>query len=582
MKLTEHYFIKNYRIMWPFVKPYWFRALLAALMTIPIGAFDGAIAWFLKPVIDNALIAREQGFSALIPFLIVGFTIIQGLLTYAADYLNIWVGGKITLDIKRTLYDKLLSMDSSYFDLSSSGMIQIRYHNDADLAAQGLITNLKKFLTKFFSSIALVFVLFYNSWQLAIVAVVVMALMVPPLKIVRKKIKAAMNRSLGEIAAAITHLNETFHGNKIIASFTLEEYMRRRFKKYLDGVFRLFMNLALASNWLSPSLHIISSVGIALVIGFGSHFIVNGTITPGNFVSFVAAMLLLYTPLKTVGRDYVAIQTSFFAIERMNQIFNFQPYMKSHDGTETLTGIQQDLEFNNVRFGYKPQTEVLHGINFKIKVGQMVALVGNSGGGKTTISSLIPRLYEVSGGEIRIDGINIKNYTLQSLRGNIAIVFQDNFLFLGTIRENIVLGNQNISDETIWQALKNACLDEFINSLENKLETVVGERGISLSGGQKQRVAIARAFVRNAPLVILDEATSSLDNKAELVVQQALENLMQNRTVIVIAHRLSTVQNADNILVIQNGEIVEQGSHAELIGSRGAYYELYATQFSNG
>lgn len=209
----------------------------------------------------------------------------------------------------------------------------------------------------------------------------------------------------------------------------------------------------------------------------------------------------------------------------------------------------------------------------------MMALVGNSGGGKTTISSLIPRLYEVTGGEIRIDGVNIKEYTLESLRGNIAIVFQDNFLFSGSIRENITLGDQSVSDEAIWRAVKNACLDEFINSLEDRLDTVVGERGIMLSGGQKQRVAIARAFVRNAPLVILDEATSALDNKAEKVVQQALENLMKNRTVIVIAHRLSTIQNADIILVINNGCILEQGNHAELIKKGGAYYELYSTQF---
>ncbi|MDR2870694.1 MAG: ATP-binding cassette domain-containing protein [Deferribacteraceae bacterium] len=572
--------VYNYRRMWPFLKPYAFRALLGIGLTIPVGSLDAAIAAFMRPLMDSMMVEQDASFTRTLPYIIMGFTLVQGILNYSSAYLNGWVGSKITQGIKRKLFDKLLSMDTAYFDKQDSGSIMFRYSNDADLAASGLVNNLKLFLTKLFSSMALVVVLVYNSWQLSVLAVGVLVFMVYPMKVVRKKIRDVMHGTVMHGSNIMTIYNETFSGNKIIHSFTLEDKMRDRFHGTTNQMFHFQMKMIQGSAWLSPVLHFITSLGVALVVGFGGYWItVTKTLTPGTFVAFIAALLLLYTPLKSIGNNFVDIQKSFMAIDRIFELLNMKPDIKSSDGALMLDKVEDSIEFKDVTFSYTPERKVLKNVNFKIKVGQMVALVGNSGGGKTTISSLIPRLYDIQEGEILIDSVNIKEYTIESLRSHIAVVFQDNFLFSGTIRENLSLAGRDISEEMMWQALRNANLDEFVNSLDTKLDTEIGERGMLLSGGQKQRVAIARAFIKDAPIVILDEATSALDNKAEKVVQQALDNLMENRTVIVIAHRLSTIQNADNILVINEGQIIEQGTHDELIKEQGAYYALYATQF---
>lgn len=577
--ITQNQFVRNYKRMWPFVKPYWGRALLGVLLTIPVGSLDAVIAMFLKPFMDNVMVEKQPRFSMAIPFLIVGFTIVQGVLNYASNYMNTWVGNKITIGIKRKLFDKLLTMDTSYFDKNSSGVIVFRYSNDAEQASNSLINNLKMFLSKVFSSIALVVVLFYNSWQLAFIAILVLGAAFFPLQLVRKKMKEIMEKTVVSGARIVTIYNETFAGNKTIHSFTLEDQQRQRFKDVTDWTFTLAMNMVKGTNWLSPVMHIIMSIGVALVIGFGSFLIVSGRITSGNFVAFIAALMMLYTPMKSVGNNFVQIQQSFLAIDRIFDILNLQPQIKQKPDAKELKEIKDGIRFEDVHFRYTQDKEVLKGINLKIKVGETVALVGNSGGGKTTISSLIPRLYDIQSGHIRIDGTDVRDLTLSSLRHNIAMVFQDNFLFAGTVRENVLLGNPSVTDEEIWQALKSACLDEFVRGLPKQLDTEIGERGILLSGGQKQRLAIARAFVKNAPVVILDEATSALDNKSEKVVQEAIDNLMKNRTVIVIAHRLSTVQNAHKIVVINDGQIAEMGTHEELLDKQGAYYTLYASQF---
>lgn len=579
--VSNNILVVNLRRMWPFIKPYWGRALLGVLLTIPVGALDGAVAMFLKPFMDKVMVDKQPHFSALIPFLIVGFTIVQGILIYASNYLNTWVAQKITMGVKRKLYTKLLSMDSAYFDTNNSGTILFRYSTDADMASLGLIDNIKQFLSKTFSSIALVCVLLYNSWQLAVIAIAVLGLFVYPMTIVRRKMKEILNKTVTSASLLMTIYNETFSGNKTIRSFTLEDQLSRKFYAATDYLFYLAMKMVKSTNWLSPLMHIIMSIGVALVIGAGSYLIVSGRITSGNFVAFIAALMMLYTPLKSVGNNYIAIQNSFLAIDRIFEILDLQPKIKDTDTAKELKTIQKDICFDHVHFEYVPGREVLRDINLQIPVGTTVALVGNSGGGKTTVSALIPRLYDVKKGAVKIDGSDIKNISQQSLRKQIAMVFQDNFLFSGTIKENILLGNENADDKTIWTALKNACLDDFVKGLPQGLETEIGERGILLSGGQKQRLAIARAFVKNAPIVILDEATSALDNKSERVVQEALDNLMKNRTVIVIAHRLSTVQNADKIVVINDGQIVEQGKHEELLKLNGAYAALYAMQFKD-
>ena len=578
-KLNANILIKNFRRMWPYIKPYWGRALVGVLLTIPVGALDGVVAMFLKPFMDKVMVDKQPHFSALIPFLIVGFTVVQGILIYSSNYLNTWVAQKITIGVKRKLYAKLLSMDSAYFDTHNSGEILFRYSNDAENASNGLVDNLKQFLSKTFSSISLVCVLLYNSWQLAFIAVAVLVVFVYPMKIVRKRMKDILHKTVGNLSYIVTIYNETFAGNRTIRSFTLEETFKKRFHEVTDMTFTLAMKMVKGTNWLSPLMHIIMSIGVALVIGCGSYLIISGKITSGNFVAFVAALMMLYTPLKSVGNNYVSIQNSFLAIDRIFEILDLQPNLKDSQNAKELKEVNKGITFEKVSFGYRPDKTVLQEIDFTIPRGQTCALVGNSGGGKTTISSLIPRLYDIQSGSIKIDGTDIRNFSQESLRKQIAMVFQDNFLFSGTIRENILLGNPSINEEGIWSALKSACLYDFVKGLKDGLDTQIGERGILLSGGQKQRLAIARAFVKNAPIVILDEATSALDTKSEKVVQEALDNLMKNRTVIVIAHRLSTIQNADKIVVINDGQIIESGKHEELLNKNGAYASLYSMQF---
>lgn len=577
--ISRNLLVINFRRMWPYVKPYWFRACLGVALTVPVGALDGVVAMFLKPFMDKVMVDKQPHFSAMIPFLIVGFTIVQGVLIYASNYLNTWVAQKITIGVKRKLYAKLLSMDTSYFDQNNSGTILFRYSTDAEMASTGLVDNLKQFLSKTFSSISLIFVLIYNSWHLALIAIAVLVVFIYPMAVVRRKMKTLTIKTVGNLSYVITIYNETFAGNKTIRSFVLEDEFKRRFHHVTDMTFELAMKMVKSTNWLSPLMHVIMSIGIALVIGCGSYLIVSGKITSGNFVAFIAALMMLYTPLKSVGNNYISIQNSFLAIDRIFEILDLQPNIKDLSTAKELKEIKKGITFEHVHFEYVPGREVLHDINLEIPVGHTVALVGNSGGGKTTISALIPRLYDVQRGAVKIDGADIKDISQNSLREKIAMVFQDNFLFSGTIRENVLLGNVQADEETIWRALKNACLDDFVRELPAKLDTEIGERGILLSGGQKQRLAIARAFVKDAPIVILDEATSALDNKSERVVQEALDNLMKNRTVIVIAHRLSTIQNADKIVVINDGKIVEEGTHEELLKQQGAYANLYAMQF---
>lgn len=570
--------LKSYAQILPFAKPYWFRALLAILITIPIGSMDAVIAWSLKPFMDVVLVEKQSGWAAYIPLMIIGFSIIQAVFTYLATYLNTWVGNKIALDIKRKLFNKLIHNDASFFDKNDSGFVLYRFNQDAEAACGGLLNSLRLFSTRFFSSLSLIIVLFYNSWQLAFVAVAVLFGALMPLARLKKKLKKAIKKDINVMSAILAHLNETFGGHRVISSYNLLDFCRKKFNYIVDEMFSVTMQIAKKTGAVSPSMHVISSLGIALVIWFGSYLIVSHRITVGNFAAFITSLVMLYNPIKSIGNNVSGVIMSLMAVDRVFKILNDVPKIKNKEGARQLTSCRGNISYKNVTFAYNRNQQVLKGINLEIKSGQTIALVGNSGGGKTTISSLLPRFYDVTSGEILIDGINIKDYDLESLRNNIAVVFQDNFLFNGTIRDNILFGRTDVTEEQLSQAIKSSCLEDFIAGLEHGLDTEIGERGALLSGGQKQRLAIARAFIKNAPILILDEATSALDNKSEKVVQQAIDNLMRDRTVLVIAHRLSTVRNADKIVVINNGTITESGTHDELIEKGGDYAALYKTQ----
>ena len=579
-KIKSSQMYVNYSRMLPYIKPYWFRAMLAVLICIPIGSLDAVIALSLKPYMDLVMVEKTVQSPWYIPFGIVAFTVIQGLLNYTAIYLNTWVGGKITNDLKMTLYKKMLTFETAYFDKRKSGDIVFRFNNDADTACNGLLDNLKTFTSRLFSSISLVCVLFYNSWQLALIATVVLGGAFLPLANMRKRIKAVMDKSVTATSAVITAYNESFAGNKTITSYNLAPMQERKFKDIMSNIFTLKIKMIQRTSWLSPMMHVIVSVGIGLAIGYGSHLILTHKITAGNFVSFITALIMLYTPIKNLGNNFNAVQFSFMAIERIFSVLDSKPKITQKENAVELKELETGINFEDVNFEYIKGKRVLKNINLEISKGETIALVGNSGGGKSTIVSLIPRFYDVVSGAIKIDGVDIRDYTLTSLRKNISVVFQDNFLFSGTIKENILLGKQDAVDEEINQALKMAYLDEFVATLKDGINTQIGERGILLSGGQKQRVAIARAFIKNAPIVILDEATSALDNKSEAIVQKAIDNLMQDKTVFVIAHRLSTVQNANRIAVINEGVLAELGTHEELMQIKnGKYKTLYDMQF---
>jgi subfamily B ATP-binding cassette protein MsbA len=578
-KVESSYIVQNYKKILPFVKPYWVRAVIAMLITIPIGSMDALIALMLKPYMDIVLVEKSTEATAYIPILIIVFSLVQSSLNYLATYLNTWVGRKIANDVKIKLFDKLMDYEASFFDRKNSGEIQFRFNNDVDTACNGLISNLKKFVTRIFSSIALICVLLYNSWQLAIIALVVMFGALYPLRTIRKRIKDIMKKTVFSGAKVMTHFNEAFNGNKVITSYNLKNYQNKKFKETLQSVFTLGIKMVQRTGIMSPIMHFIISVGIALVIWYGSYLIASGEMTPGNFVSFLAALLMLYTPIKALGNDFNSVIMSLMAIERIFELMEDIPTIKNSENAAVLDKNVSSIEYQNVSFGYSKNRFSLKNINIKIDAGETVALVGNSGGGKSTFASLLPRFYDVSSGKIIINGKDIRDIDLYSLREHIAVVFQDNFLFSGTIRENITLGKENVSQEDIDLAVKSACLEEFVAELKDGLDSQIGERGVLISGGQKQRIAIARAFLKNAPIVILDEATSALDNKSEAVVQRAIDNLMKNRTVIVIAHRLSTVRNADKIVVINYGQIAEIGTHDELIKrEEGIYASLYKAQ----
>ena len=578
--------------IFPYIKPVLPRAILNLIIAIPLGLLDGIVALSLKPYLDFVVngspedtwnfmgqsIHLQACLAFLIPFGIVGFALVQGLLRYASNYLTEWTGNKISNNLKIDLFKKLTSLDPKFYDLNSSGIVLARFLSDPELASKNIINLLKSFIASLFGVIGLVCVLLYNSWKLAIIGVTVMAIAITPVTFLRKKIKKVSNATMVVLGNMTTNFNETFSGNKVMTAYNLQEVQNNKFKNQINEQFHLTMSLVKRVGWMSPIMYFVCSIGIALVMAYGNHLILSGAMTAGSFASFVTSLLLLYKPTKTLGNDLTNLQTVFVAMSRVFELFGLTPQIKS--GQQPLTELKDSIEFINVNFEYEEDVPVLKNLNLKVKKNETIAFVGNSGGGKSTVVNLIPRFYDVKSGEILIDGNNIKNFDLKSLRENISFVFQDNFMFSGTIRENILLANPSATEAELDTAVRLAHIDEFLPTLDSGLDTVLGERGTTLSGGQRQRVAIARAMIKNAPIVILDEATSALDNESEAIVQKALDNLMQNKTVFVIAHRLSTISNADRIAVIHDGELAELGSHEELISNENGFYKkLYDMQF---
>ena len=602
MKLEKTTAQNSFKYSWllgrifPFIKPVMGRVIAGFLVAIPVGALDGVVAFALKPYMDYVVGQKDLVFSLFnhsfsisasamalgIPFAVIFFAVFQGVLRYLNSYLTDWTSQKITNSVKISLFKKLIYMDTSFFDENSSGVIITRYLSDPDTASSGIVNNLKTIVTSLFGALSLIAVMLYSSWRLALIGVGVLCIAFLPVALIRKKIKSTSNKNMVIGGNITTNFNETYSGNKVMRAYCLEERQDRIFEEQIWKSFNNNMSLIKRAGWMSPIMYFIASCGIAVVLWYGTSLITSGIMTAGSFASFVTSLLLLYKPIKTLGNTLTSLQTIFVAMGRVFELFDIEPEITDKKDCKSLNGLSNSIEFRNLNFEYVQGVPVLKNINLTVNKNETLAIVGNSGGGKSTLVNLIPRFYDVTGGDILIDGVDIRDYSLKSLRENIAMVFQDNFLFSGTIRDNILMGNPNASEEELDNALEYAHLQEMIAELPDGLDTRLGEKGTTLSGGQRQRVAIARAMIKNAPIVILDEATSALDNKSEAVVQKALDNLIKDKTVFVIAHRLSTIKNADRIAVINEGELREIGSHEELMQiPNGHYKALYEMQFKN-
>ena len=577
-----------------YLKPYMFRIVLGFLIAIPLGLLDGVTAFALKPYMDyvvgnkaleftlfnHTFVITSLQMSYILPVGVILFAAFQGILRYLNTYLSTWTSQRITNDIKIDLFKKLINMHPQFFDENSSGIVISRYMNDPQTASTGIVDQIKTITTSVFGALGLIAVMLYSSWKLAIIGVVVLCCAFIPVALIRKRIKSASNKNMVIGGNITTNINETYSGNKVMAAYGLQSRQEKYFTEQTWDSFRVNMSLTKRSGWMSPIMYVIASFGIATVLGYGTYLINSGQMTAGAFASFVTSLLLLYKPVKTLGNTLTNIQNIFVALGRVFELFDLESEITDKANAIELNGLNDCINFKNVDFEYIPEHPVLNNLSLRIPKGETLAIVGNSGGGKSTLVNLLPRFYDIKNGSIEIDGIDIRNFTLKSLRENISMVFQDNFLYTGSIRENILMGKPNATPEELNRAIESAHLEEMIAELPDGIDTLLGERGLTLSGGQRQRVAIARAILKDAPIVILDEATSALDNESEAIVQKAMDNLMQNRTVFIIAHRLSTIKNADRIAVINDGYLTELGTHEELMNIKnGEYKALYEMQF---
>ncbi len=580
--------------IWPYIKPYWFRILLGFLIAIPLGLLDGVTAFALKPYMDYVIGGKDFAFNwhgfglsisslqmaFIIPVGVILFTAFQGVLRYLNGYFSTWTSQRITNDVKFDLFKRLIHMHPQFFDDNSSGIVISRYMGDPGTASAGIVDNVKTITTSLCGALGLIAVMLYSSWKLAFIGVLVLCVAFIPVILIRKRIKEASNKNMVIGSNITTNINETYSGNKVMAAYELQERQDAYFRNQVWRSFNINMSLYKRAGWMSPLMYLIASFGIATVLGVGTYLINSGQMTAGSFASFVTSLLLLYKPVKTLGNTLTGIQNIFVAMGRVFELFDLDSAIKDCDNPIELNGLNNKIEFKNVNFEYVPNQPVLKDLNLTVTKNETLAVVGNSGGGKSTLVNLIPRFYDIKSGSITIDDVDIRKFSLKSLRHNISMVFQDNFLYSGTIKENIMMGDPNATTEGLMSAIKSAHLQDLISELPDGLDTMLGERGLTLSGGQRQRVAIARAMLRNAPIVILDEATSALDNESEAIVQKAMDNLMKDRTVFIIAHRLSTIKNADRIAVINEGELVELGTHEELMSmENGQYKALYEMQF---
>ncbi|MBU1399002.1 MAG: ABC transporter ATP-binding protein/permease [Proteobacteria bacterium] len=554
---------------------------MATMCLLIVAGTTAVSAYLIKPALDDVFINKDARMLKLIPIAVIIVYFLRGLGIYGQEYLMSHVGQNIIRRLRNRLYDHIQDLPLSFFHKEKTGTLMSRVTNDVNTIKAMVSSVVTGSVRDCFTIAGLTIVIFTQIWDLALFAFIILPLAFYPIVALGRRVRKVSRKCLEAIADMSSFLHETFAGNKIVKAFGMEAYEKKRFFDKTLLLFKLEMKEVRAKSLSSPIMEFLGGLGIAFVIWYGGYRVISGTYTTGTFVSFLAAVVMLYDPVKKLSKLNNQLQQGLAATDRIFDIIERQSDIKEDENPVVLRRGSHDVTFDNVSFRYK-DVMVLKDINLEVKSGEIIALVGMSGGGKTSLVNLIPRFYDVSSGSLLVDGVDIRKASISSLRDQIAIVTQEPILFNDTVKNNIAYGNLKASDEEIESAAKAAYAYDFIQGFSDQLDTMIGELGSRLSGGEKQRICIARALIKNAPILILDEATSSLDTESERLVQKALENLMKGRTTFVIAHRLSTIGYANRILVIVDGRIVEEGKHEELIAKEGEYCKLYQMQFGAG
>lgn len=554
-------------------KPYWPRIFAGILLSLIVSGITGAIAWAVKPALDEVLIGKKYEYVSLLPAGVVLLFTIKGLLSFGQTYLMKSAGMKLVREMRNKLYKHLLYLPVGYFNRESSGVIISRVMYDVE-TLNGLISDvIKTFIVEVPTVIFLLGVALYRSWDLTLMSLVLLPLIAYSTKKFGKGVKKKRKEAQKKLSFLTHNIGESVFGSRIIKIFNRETAMENKFKTDNQRYYRELLRVVRLKEFTKFIIDIVTGIGIGLVLWYGGTMVANGTITAGVFASIIVAIYMMFSPVKKLGDAYNTLQEARASIERIDTLLNAE---EEKEGHTKIGNFSKSIKLENVSFTFPGNTvPVLKGVDLEIKQGEVIAIVGRSGVGKSTLVDLIPRFHLPSSGILTIDGMDINDIEKHSLRELIGIVSQDIILFNDTVRENIAFGKPGVSEGDIIEAAQMAYADEFIRQLPEKYNTFIGDRGLKLSGGQRQRIAIARAILKNPPILILDEATSSLDSVSEALVQKALDELMKGRTTIVIAHRLSTIKHADRILLIESGKIADMGSHEELIEKNSMYKELY-------
>ena len=571
----------DFRRVLSYLRPYIPRMVVAGLCMLGVAAFTGAFALLIKNVLDDVFISGDRFMLKVIPGAILATFFLKGLFYYGQQYLMGYIGQGVIRDLRGQVYDHLQEMDLRFYETHPTGNLVSRTLNDVTVLKETIDTSFTSLLSDSITLITLLGVVVYRDWRLALIALGVTPLALWPIRLFGRRMKRISRLSQEAVAELTDFLTESLAGHRVIQAFTAEGRARERFGDHNHLYFRKLMKKTQARAFTSPTVEMIVAVGAVAAVYYGGTRVIAGELTPGTFFSFLTALIMSYQPIRKLGNLHVGIQEGLAAAARIFALLDEAPGIRDRAGATELASFAREVRFDRVSFRYE-EAWILREVEVVARAGETVAFVGPSGAGKTTLVHLIPRFYEVESGAITIDGTDIRDVTLRSLRGQIALVGQDTFLFNTTVRDNIAYGRPGASEAEVVAAAKAANAHTFVEALPEGYDTVVGEQGVRLSGGQKQRLSIARAILKDAPILILDEATSSLDTESESLVQEALTHLMEGRTTFVIAHRLSTVQSADRIYVLEAGRVVEAGSHAELLERNGLYRHLYDIQFGEG